>query len=119
MAAVALMTTLDVVRQRNAFDREVEERGELLSRTLNDVLGNALYFRDVERLRHLVDAVRANPAILEFRVFAPDGRILVDPGGLKYPEGRVEPEKSFTIEASSSWRLILSMMYASSIGAGA
>ncbi len=92
LITVGLMTTLDVVRQRNLFNRQIEERGLLLSRTLNDVFGNALYFRDMEKLRHLVDAVRANPEIQQLRVFAADGRILVGPRGHKYPVGRVDDE---------------------------
>lgn len=89
---IALLTGLDAHRQRVYFHRQIEEKGVLLARTLNDVLGNALYFDDVERLRHLVEAARANPEIRYLKVFAPDGRILVDPTGLKYPVGSVEPE---------------------------
>ena len=107
LITVALMTTLDVIRQRTSFLRHVEETGILLSRTLNDVLGNAMYFNDVEQLRHLVDTVRANPEIRHVRVFAADGRILVGASGQKYPVGQVEPEVLRLSQARGETRLRL------------
>lgn len=89
LLAVTVMTMLDASRQRAIFERQLEEKGLALSRTLNDVLANPLYFRDMQGLRHLADVAKAQPEIESLTVFAPDGRILISPGDEKYPVGSV------------------------------
>ena len=96
---VTIITVLDVVRQRSIFETKLQEKGLALSRTLNDVLANSLYFRDMEKLRHLAQVASAQPEILSLTIFAPDGRILVGPGTAKFPTGSVAPE---VVAATSS-----------------
>ncbi|MEL7449354.1 MAG: ATP-binding protein [Pseudomonadota bacterium] len=89
IVTVTMITVLDVARQRSIFEDKLQEKGLALSRTLNDVLANSLYFRDMEKLRHLAQVASAQPEILSLTIFAPDGRILVGPGTSKFPSGSV------------------------------
>jgi signal transduction histidine kinase len=87
---IAFLTTRDVVRQRQMFREELQGKGELLARTLNDILANALYFDDIQKLRLLTDVLKANPDVRDLVVFDASGRILVGPGTGKYPTGGVD-----------------------------
>ncbi len=89
LLAITVITMLDVSRQRTIFEQQLEEKGLALSRTLNDVLANPLYFRDMQGLRHLADVAKAQPEIESLTIFAPDGRVLIGPGDEKYPVGSV------------------------------
>lgn len=103
---VIIIATLTVLRQKSIFEQQFEEKGLALSRTLNDVLANSLYFRDRERLRHLADVAKAQPEIESLTVFAPDGRILVAPGAEKFPTGSVAPDVLTAITASTQPRVL-------------
>ena len=47
---ITYLTARDIARQRQMFREDLQEKGELLARTLNDMLANALYFDDIEDL---------------------------------------------------------------------
>jgi signal transduction histidine kinase len=89
---IAFLTARDIARQRQMFREELQDKGELLARTLNDILANALYFDDIEKLRLLTDVLKANPDVQDLTVFDPTGRILVGPGPEKFPTGRVDEQ---------------------------
>jgi signal transduction histidine kinase len=90
LVTISYLTARDVARQRQMFREELQDKGELLARTLNDMLANALYFDDIERLRLLTDVLKANPDVRDLVVFDADGRILVGPGTDKYPTGVID-----------------------------
>ena len=78
-----LMTTttlLDIRRTRAIFLEELEQRGLIMSRTLNDALFNSLYFSDIESLNVIAGVVAGLPDVLYVRVFRTDGRLLTDTG---------------------------------------
>lgn len=88
--AVSLITVTDVLAQRRIYRTKLEEKGLFLARTLNDVVADILYFRNVEGLRNLSNVVKGQPEIEAFKVLDSDGRVLTSGGESKYPVGRVE-----------------------------
>ena len=92
LLTVGILTVRDIERQRQMFREELQNKGELLTRTLNDILANALYFDDIEKLRLLTDVLKANPDVRDLAVFDANGRILVGPGTDKFPTGVIDEQ---------------------------
>lgn len=89
---VVVLTARDIARQRQTYHEDLRAKADLLTETLNDILANALYFDDVERLRRLTDVLKANPDVRDLAVFDAHGRILVGPGTDKFPAGTIDHE---------------------------
>jgi len=87
---VALITVTDASKQRELARTKFEETGQFLARTLNDVVADLLYFRNIEALRNLSNVVTGQPEIEAFMVLDPEGRVLTSGGAGKYPVGQIE-----------------------------
>lgn len=109
IVALLMITTtvLDIRRARSIFREELESRGLLLANTLNDVLANPLFFRDIDELHDVADVVKSQPDIRYVRILAPDGRLLVDTDQDGYPVER-SPE-IFGVEVIEEMRTLLSL----------
>ncbi len=73
---MALTTVLDIRRQRAIFQDELEQRGLLMSNTLTNIMADALYYSDVDKLRDLAEVVRSLENVTHVTVFGADGRLL-------------------------------------------
>ena len=83
VSVAVLMTTttlLDIRRERAFSLAQLEERGVLSARTLNDVLADPLYFRDLDELGDIASVVSRQQDIEYVQVFDPGGRLLIDTG---------------------------------------
>ena len=76
VALIAILTALDIRRERAIFHDELEERGALMASTLDDVMAGPLYYTDIDRLRDIAEFMRGHVA--HIMVFGPDGRLLVE-----------------------------------------
>ena len=75
VALIAILTVLDIRRERAIFRDELQERGALMANTLDDVMAGPLYYTDIDRLRDISEFMRGHVA--HIMVFGPDGRLLV------------------------------------------
>ena len=76
---MALITMLDIRRERSSFYDNVEKRGVFLGKGLNDIFANHIYHARVDALRGVTDQVVASlPDIDYVSVLRPDGSIIVD-----------------------------------------
>ena len=94
-ALMATATIMDIRHTRSMVWRDLEQHGHLLSDTLNDVLGDALYFTDIDRLKDLTDLLVSDPQLLRVQIYDRQGRILVDTvhlGQDQYPTGAISDE---------------------------
>ena len=88
--AVVSVTVVDVILERARAQEELEAKGVLIAKALNEVLADALYFDDVERARHLSYLVRTLEEVERYRLFSVDRRILVDSNAAKYAGGTID-----------------------------
>ena len=83
---VAANTWLGIEREKEIFQEELEARARLLSQTLNDVLGDPLYFGDVAEAAEISSLIATNqPQVNYIRIFDTEGKILVDTQAGRYP----------------------------------
>jgi methyl-accepting chemotaxis protein len=105
-ATVVFITVLDAREQRNLIRERIVDETLLLVTTLNDELANALYFSDIERLRHLGDITATHAEIESIRIFNPQGRVLVESGSGKFAAGQVEPHLVDSIQRAAGTELL-------------
>ena len=89
---VALITWLDIRRERAIFRAEVTNRGTFLAGSLNDVLANYIYFSQIDALRDIAEVVKSHPDVSYVQIFMPDGRPLVGTQRDEYPVGFTDHE---------------------------
>ncbi len=74
-----LTTALDVTRERTIFRNQLEKRALLLIGTLKDVVADALYFLDVDKVADITSTIsKSQPEIRYIQIFRPDGTLLTD-----------------------------------------
>ena len=94
-ALMATATVMDIRHTRSLVWQDEEERGLLLSDTLSDVLADALYFADIDRLNDLTDLLISDPELFRVQIYDHNGRALVDTvqrGQDRYPIGAVDDQ---------------------------
>ncbi len=101
---MAVTTMLDIRRVHSFSKDQLEERGFLLANALNDVLADALYFLDIDKLNDLAELIRGQPDVVDVQVFEPSGDLIVDPSVHYYAVGKVRHE--FALESVGSRRMI-------------
>ncbi len=104
------LTFLDMQRERSIFRDSLEQRGRLLADTLHDVLADSLYYTDLDKLRDTAKTVRSQPDINYFRIFGPNGKILVQVSDemdiqSKYATGSVRDEFALSVLQSAQTKL--------------
>ena len=92
LALMVTTTVVDVRRERSTFREGLEQRGDLLARTWNDVLFDPLYLTDVAALRDIATVLEGEPDILYVQIFRRDGKLVVDTAQGEYTLGRVDDE---------------------------
>ena len=100
---MTLVTLVDIRAERDVTRDNLKQRGQLLARTLNDVLADAIYISDVDALRDFADVVRSQPDVEYINIFRPDGRLLVEDdinsdGQVAYPTGTFQDD--FALDAA-------------------
>jgi signal transduction histidine kinase len=88
--SVLALTVVDSVGERALHRRQLEGLAGVLANTAADVLADALYVGDIERLRHQAALLRAQAQVVEFEIFRADGRRLVSSESEKWTTGQVE-----------------------------
>ena len=83
-------TLLDVRQQRYIYLTQLDERGQLLTGAVNDLLVDWLYRSDVDNLDDLADIIESKEDVEGVWVFRPDGTLLVATDQKDYPTGRVD-----------------------------
>lgn len=79
---MAMITMLDIRRERLSFYDSVEKRGEFLGNGLTNVFADHLYDARINELEIVADRVIASlPDIDAIRIFRTDGRVIVDRQG--------------------------------------
>ena len=98
---MGLVTYMDIRRERAVYREGLEQRGVLLASSLNDILANHMYFAQADELRDIAKVVTSQPEIAYFRIFRPDGTLLVSEprvdGQSEYPTGYVDDESRLVI----------------------
>jgi len=89
-ATLALLATLGVAHEKSVYLRSLEDKGVLMTETLQEPLADALYFGDIKRLRHLTEALQTQPEVIAYEVFGGDGRLLVDSEASRFPAGAID-----------------------------
>ena len=84
---IALITALDIRRERNIFYADLEKRGTQLTETLHDVLADRLYFSDVDALRDVTQYLGQQLDITYIKIFDSQGRVLAASEERDYPTG--------------------------------
>jgi len=89
---MVLTTLLDIPRSRDVFYADMGERGLLLTKTLNEVMAEMVYFADVDGLNDLTERVsRSQPDLIHIQVYTASGRVLAYQRGPQYP-AETEPD---------------------------
>ena len=79
---MAMITMLDIRRERLSFYDSVEKRGEFLGNGLTNVFADHLHHARINELEIVADRVIASlPDIISIRIFRTDGRVIVDRQG--------------------------------------
>jgi PAS domain S-box-containing protein len=79
---MAMITMLDIRRERLSFYDSVEKRGEFLGNGLTNVFADYLHDARINELEAITDRVIASlPDINAIRIFRTDGRVIVDRHG--------------------------------------
>ena len=75
---MAMITMLDIRRERLSFYDSVEKRGEFLGNGLTNVFADYLHDARINELEAITDRVIASlPDINAIRIFRTDGRVIV------------------------------------------
>ena len=77
---VMLLVTLVDIRRERSFTRDaLAQEGATLAQTLDDVLGDPVYFSDVDRIGDITSAITEGSIdLVQVQVFRLDGSLLVD-----------------------------------------
>ena len=79
---MAMITMLDIRRERTSFYDNVEKRGAFLRHGLTDVFADHLYHGRFAELASVSDRVVAGlPDIESIRIFSSDGNVIIDRHG--------------------------------------
>ena len=85
---VAMLTTLSVRRERQTFQRELEQQAKLLLDTLSASSADSLYFLDGDFLADLMENMGKFEVVTFGRIYDADGRVVAD---------ALNPDARFTI----------------------
>ena len=89
---MAVTSLLEIRDERADAIQNLETEGIHLIQALDELLADALYASDVDRLRDLADVLVARPNVQYVRVFRPSGRLVVDTEQTEYPTGHISSE---------------------------
>ncbi|PKB78134.1 MAG: hypothetical protein BZY88_19870 [SAR202 cluster bacterium Io17-Chloro-G9] len=80
VALVILVVTLVDIRREHSLARDgLAQQGAALAQTLDDVLADAVYFSDVDRIDDIVTTIAEGRTDLShIRIYRPDGSLLAD-----------------------------------------
>ncbi len=95
--AVTAVTVLDVRHEHAVASDSLANRGHTLVRELNEILAEYAYMGDVDSLKDVAATmVKSDPIITRVRVFWPDGRLITDSSGPKYPTENIGGDVDLT-----------------------
>ena len=82
---IALITVLDVRRERAISRDSFEKKGRLLAVGMNDILADYIYFADIDALQDIAKKVVESESDVDYVLISDtDGRVLASSKG-KYP----------------------------------